>query len=210
MSAAAPTAGSGAPTTVARDQAVPVAGPPLGTPSVVPVAVLLCLALVGLGVVALREVLVGRQVAGTTLVPGDAWLGPLLRSATSLVQGGSAVLAGVGGLLLGVLLVMLAVAARPRPSARLAARHPMDVPVDVDLRGVAALAADAALVDAEVGTSRATARPRRVVVDVSVDPRDSHDEARLAAGVTERVAERLRDLDPSPKVRVRVHGADRR
>lgn len=187
--------------------AVPVAAPPVGTPAVVGVAVLLCLALVGLGVVALREVLIGRQVAGTALVPGEPWLAPLLSSATSVVQGSTAALAGAAGLLLGALLVATAVASRPRRTVRLASRHGLDVPVDVDLRGIASIAADAALADDEVGTSRASAGRRRILVDVSVDPRDSHDEAAVAAGVSARVLERLQDLEPLPKVRVRVHGA---
>lgn len=192
---------------VGGEDAVPTAGPPMGAPPVAAVALLLCAALVALGVVALREVLVGREVLGAVLVPGEPWLAPLLGSATSLVQGTTAALAGAAGLVLGYLLVAAAVTGRPARSVRLTGRHPLDVPVDLDERGVASIAADAALADPEVGTSRARATRRRVVVDVSVDPRDPHDEPSLAAGLTELVQYRLRDLDPQPRIRVRVHGA---
>lgn len=195
---------------VAPGQAVPAAPVAVGTPSAVAVAVLLCLGLVALGVVLLRELLVGREVAGTVLVPGEPWLGPLLGSATSVVRGDVAALVGLGGLFLGAVLVAAALAGRPRRSIRLAARDDHEVPVDLDQRGVASLAADAALQDPEVGTSRAAASRRRVVVDVSVDPRDEHDEAALAAALRSRVGERLGDLQPQAKVRVRVHGAVRR
>lgn len=207
----APTGGLPAPApaqpAVPANEAVPAAPVAVGTPSAVAVSLLLCLALVGLGAVLLRELVVGREVAGSVLVPGEEWLGPLLASATSVVQGRTAALVGLGGLLLGVLLVASALAGRPVQSVRLGSRNPLDVPVDLDGRGVAAIAAEAALADDEVGTSRASAGRRRVVVDVSVDPRDSHDEASLAADLTRRVGERLADLQPQPKVRVRVHGA---
>lgn len=199
---AAPAAGA-----VPANHAVPAAPVAVGTPSAVPVALLLCAALVGLGVVLLRELLVGREVAGTVLVPGEPWLAPSLASATSVVQGTTAVLVGLGGLLLAVLLVAAALAGRPERSVRLGSSNPLDVPVDLDGHGVAAIAAEAALADDEVGTSRASAGRRRVVVDVSVDPRDSHDETTLAADLTRRVTERLADLQPQPRVRVRVHGA---
>ncbi|MGJ7440733.1 hypothetical protein [Aquipuribacter sp. MA13-6] len=192
---------------VPANEAVPAAPVAVGTPSAVGVALLLCVALVGLGVVVLRELLVGREVAGTVLVPGGPWLAPLLASATSVVQGRTAVVVGLGGLLLGGLLVASALSGRPVQSVRLGSSNPLDVPVDLDGRGVAAIAAEAALADDEVGTSRASAGRRRVVVDVSVDPRDSHDEASLAADLTRRVGGRLADLQPQPKVRVRVHGA---
>lgn len=189
------------------NQAVPAAAVAVGTPSVVAVALLLCLALVGLGVVLLRELLVGREVAGSVLVPGEPWLAPLLASATSVVQGTTALLVGLGGLVLGVLLVASALASRPTRSVRLGSSNPLDVPVDLDGQGVAAIAAEAALADDEVGTSRASAGRRRVQVDVSVDPRDHHDEQALADDLTRRVTERLAGLQPPPKVRVRVHGA---
>lgn len=190
-------------------QAVPAAPVAVGTPSAVPVALLLCLGLVALGVLLLRELLVGREVAGTVLLPGEPWFGPLLTSATSVVPGDVAALAGAGGLVLGVLLVAAAVSSRPRRSIRLGAKDEHAVPVDLDGRGVSSLAADAALQHPEVGTSRAGASGRRVVVDVSVDPRDDHDESELATELTRRVGERLGDLQPRPKVRVRVHGAVR-
>jgi hypothetical protein len=198
------TVAAGEPT---ADQVVPVAPLRVGTPPAAGVAVVLCAALVVLGVVALRELVVGREVAGTVPVPGDPWLAPLLGSATAVVAGTTAVLVGAAGMVLGVLLVAAAVAGRPPRGVRLVARHPLDVPVDLDLRGVAALAAEAALADDEVETSRASATRRRVTVDVSVDPREPHDEAALVRAVTARVQDRLVDVDPQPVLRVRVHGA---
>ncbi|WP_380169240.1 hypothetical protein [Jannaschia sp. R86511] len=200
-------AGPDAAAAVPPHEAVPAARVAVGTPSVAALALLLCLGLVGLGAVLLRELLVGREVAGSVLVPGEPWLAPLLASATAVVQGRVAVLVGVVGLVLGALLVGSALAGRPARSVRLGSSNPLDVPVDLDGRGVAAIAAEAALADDEVGTSRASAGRRRVVVDVSVDPRDSHDEAALAADLTRRVGERLEGLQPRPRVRVRVHGA---
>jgi hypothetical protein len=192
---------------VGPEEAVPAAPVPRGAPPGAAVALLLCVALVGLGVVALREVLVGRELPGLGSVPGEAWLAPSLTGATSLVQGWGAVLVGATGLVLGGLLVAAAVAGRPARGIRLVGRHRLDVPLDLDQRGVAALAADAALKDPEVLMSRARAGPRRVVVDVSVDPRDPHDESSLSAGLTSLVEDRLGDLEPCPRVQVRMHGA---
>lgn len=202
---AVPDAGAVSP--VPPEEAVPTAPVAVGTPSAVAVSTLLCLALVALGVVLLRELLVDRELAGTVLVPGEPWVAPLLASATSVVQGEQAALAGLVGMVLGVLLVAAAVANRPPRSVRLGSTDRSAVPVDLDHHGVASIAADAALQDPEVGTSRASAGRRRVRVDVSVDPRDAHDEAALAADLSRRVQERLQDLEHRPRVQVRVHGA---
>lgn len=179
------------------------ARPRRGVPAAVPVAVVLDLALLCLGVVLLRELLVGREVAGDVLVPGEPWLAPALGSATSVLAGTTAAVAGASIAVLGALLLLLALARRPRRTATLGGGA---TPVHLPWRSVAALAADAALRADEVEASRASASGRSVVVDVTLDPRVPHDPAAVRADVTGRVEEVLDGLERPVRVRVRTHG----
>lgn len=188
-----------------RTRMAPAAGP-VGTPPAAVVSVLLCLALLGLGVVLLRDVLVGREVAGRVLVPGEPWLAPLAASATAVLQGRLAVAAGVAGVLLALVLLVVALRRRPPRAVRLHGPGEDSLPLDVDGSGVAALAADAALADDAVESSRAVAGRRSVQVRVVVDPRDQVDTRALSTAVGEQVRERLDGLHPAPRVQVRVHG----
>lgn len=181
---------------------------PVDVPTVVLVAVLLCVALVGLGLVALRDALVGRTLDSRVLVPGDAWL-PYLLERSTLVPGDAVVVGGVGAAVLGLTLVVVAFLPRPPRTLLLRVTAPgggPGLPVHVERPAVADLAADAALDVSEVDSSRAVVRRRRVAVHVTVDPRDPHDARVIADAVAERVRDRLRDLRPTPVVRVRVHG----
>lgn len=188
------------------DVVPPAAAPVLLAPAAV-VSVLLCLGLVGLGVLALREALLGREVAGAVLVPGEPWFAPLLASATSVVPGAVAVASGVAAALLGVILLVLALRPRRVRTLRLVDPTGAGVPIDLDPADVGDLAAQTALADGEVVTSRARADRRHIGLHLTVDPRDPHDVAALTAAALDRVERRLADIRPAPRVRVTVHGA---
>ena len=188
-------------------ETLPAAAAPVLLAPAAAVSVLLCLGLVALGVLALREALLGREVAGTVLVPGEAWFSPLLGSATSVVPGTVAVASGAAAALLGLLLLVLALRPRRVRTLRLVDPTGSGVPIDLDPADVGDLAADTALADGEVGASRAHADRRRVGLHLTVDPRDSHDVAALTTATLARVDLRLADIRPTPRVRVTVHGA---
>jgi len=188
-------------------EALPAAAAPVLLAPAAAVSVLLCLGLIALGVLALREALLGREVAGTVLVPGEAWFSPLLGSATSVVPGTVAVLSGTAAALLGLLLLVLALRPRRVRTLRLVDPTGSGVPIDLDPADVGDLAAHTALADGEVGTSRAHADRRRVGLHLTVDPRDPHDVAALTTATLGRVDRRLADVRPTPRVRVTVHGA---
>lgn len=186
------------------------ARPPVGIPGVALVSVLLALALLGLGAVLLRELLVSTSVNGEVLVPGDPWLAPVASSATGIIRSSLTMVVAVAGGLLGLLLVVLALKPRPSPTSRLVGDDDAAISFDVDEPGLAALAADAALGVTEVETSRATGSRRRMVVHVCVDPRAGYDNSAIAGPVSRLVQERLSGLLPPPRVAVRVHGQDSR
>ena len=188
-------------------ETLPAAAAPVLLAPAAAVSVLLCLGLIALGVLALREALLGREVAGTVLVPGEAWFSPLLGSATSVVPGTVAVLSGTAAALLGLLLLVLALRPRRVRTLRLVDPTGSGVPIDLDPADVGDLAAHTALADGEVGTSRAHADRRRVGLHLTVDPRDPHDVAALTTATLGRVDRRLADVRPTPRVRVTVHGA---
>lgn len=190
----------------AAEQILPAARAAVGIPTAAWLGVLLSVALIALGLTLLREVLVGRTVADTVPVPGEPWLGPVLSDATSVVTGTTAVVVGSAAAVLGVMLLVAALTRRPRLTMGLLPHRVGDLVVEVDARSVAALAADAALRHPDVVTSRASATRRRLVMDVSTDPRDQHDEATLVAEVIALVDGVLVDLQPQLRSQVRVHG----
>lgn len=182
------------------------ARPPVGTPGVAAVSIVLVLALLGLGTVLLRELLVSTAVNGEVLVPGDPWLAPVAASATGVIRSSLTLAVAVAVGLLGLLLVVSALKPRPSPTSRLVGDDDAAISFDVDERGLTALAADAALGVTEVETSRASGGRRRMVVHVSVDPRAGYDRSAIAGQVSRLVQERLSGLRPPPRVAVRVHG----
>uniref|UniRef100_UPI0030EBB139 DUF6286 domain-containing protein n=1 Tax=Aquipuribacter hungaricus TaxID=545624 RepID=UPI0030EBB139 len=188
-------------------EVLPPAAAPAGVPAAAVLATLLCLALVALGLLALREVTAGREVGGQVVVPGEPWAAPLLASATEVVPGTTAVAAGAAGLVVGLLLLLVALRPRPARTVRLVDPAGRGVPLDLDPGSVARLAADTALGEDEVLSSRGRADRRRVAVHVTVDPRDAHDVRSLTASTAQRVAARLEGLQPAPRVGVHVHGA---
>ncbi len=176
----------------------PPARVPTGPAAAAVVGVVLALALIGAGVVAIRDALMkAGAVSGSPLLPRAArWLAGL--APTGLVLGLS-----IASLVLGLVLLVLALRRRSRPDLALDAATPIHVRAG-DIARVAAAAADE--VDGvQSATATATRSRVRVVVRVTGETQE------IADAVTQRVTEALRAVRtgsgmPGPAVTTTMKG----
>ena len=156
------------------------------------VAVVLSILLAALGVVAVRDAVVGLGWAS-----GSQWLPVAADAVDGFAPADWVTVAGVAVVLIGLLLVVLALKPRRRTAVAVTAQTPMYLTVD----GIAALAGAAARDVAGVVDARATSSRRRVVVRCRVTGDDS---GALRAGITDAVTRSLSALQSPPRVVVRT------
>lgn len=166
---------------------------PRRRPAVIWPALLLALAFVTLGVLAVRELLVAQS-----WIEGSPWLTPLLTASGTVTADQQTVAAGAIALLLGLLLLVLAV----RPGSKTHRRAPGEVDVWATPDALGHLARDAA--ERTNGVSaveevRATRSKVRLAVRTPMAGARDH----LVEEVTRSVTERL-DGVADPQIHVTV------
>ncbi|TRW86350.1 hypothetical protein FK535_07795 [Mycolicibacterium sp. 018/SC-01/001] len=156
------------------------------------VAVVLAILLAALGVVAVRDAIVGLGWAS-----GSTWLPAVADAVDGFEAADWLTVAGVAAVLVGLALIVLALKPRRRTAVAVTAQTPMYLTVD----GVAALAGAAARDVPGVVDARATSSRRRVVIRCRVT-RDDRDAVRGI--ITDAVTRRLSPLQSPPRVVVRT------
>ena len=158
----------------------------------------LAVVVLALGVVGIRDALVSVGWTG-----GQRWIPEVLAAVDGAEPASWTAAAGVGVAVLGAVLIVAAVMPRKRRSVRAAA----NTAVYLDLTEVARLAAAAAESVAGVADARSTATRRTLTVRCAVT---GTPEAGLSAAVRDAVSAELGELQPSPRIRVRLAKGDRR
>ncbi len=183
---------SSAEAAAAQPVSVRPAPAPVAAAAASKVAVLLAILLAALGVVAVRDAVVGLGWAS-----GATWL----PAAADAIDGFEPVdwltIAGVAVVLIGLLLIVLALKPRRRTAVAVSAQTPMYVTVD----GIAALAGTAARDIAGVVDARATSSRRRVVVRCRVTRDDS---GAMRTTISDAVTRSLSSLQNPPRVVIRT------
>lgn len=156
------------------------------------VAVVLAILLAAVGVVAVRDAVVGLGWAS-----GTTWLPVAADAVDGFAPVAWLTAAGVAVVLIGLALVVLALKPRRRTAVAVTAQTPMYLTVD----GIAALAGAAARDVAGVVDARATSTRRRVVVRCRVTRDDS---SAMRATIDEAVTRHLSVLQNPPRVTVRT------
>lgn len=174
---------------------------PRRAPVVVPTAIVLAVVLIGLAVVAVRELLVSQGwAAGSPIVPGlvDALDG--VRASLGLAIGGGAVA------LAGLMVLWLAL----RPGRRTHLRVSGDADLWLAPGAVAAVAQETAdRLPGVMSADSSRSTRRRVVVDVVVAARNTPDGPQEAAAVTEHVRAVLDDEVGRPTgTRIKVRATE--
>ncbi len=168
---------------------------PVGPGVITVVALLLALAVVGIGVLGIQTALVS---AGA--LTGTSWLTWLIQGFDGLTAGAWALSVGVALLLLGLLVLVAALRRRPRTAVALRA----STGVFLRPHDVARLAENAADEVDGVSTASASATRSRVRVRVTTTGDAGVEEAVRAA-----VSERLGALDSLPRITVATSGGSR-
>ena len=180
---------STAPTTSAR--------PPVAAPAASGVAVVLAVAVIGLGVVALRDVLIA---AGA--IAGVPWIVSALNYLDGLRVQNWTLVAGVGVAVLGVLLV--GSAAKPRRRTHL----PLSVPGTwITARDIARLASSSARSITGVAAASAGGSGRKITLTVTVMA--GYDAALIKDAAHATVTKALAPMARLPRVRVRIKEVER-
>lgn len=173
-----------------------VAGPePKAAPAASAVGVLGSLAVIGGGVIAIREVLVGSGA-----VTGSRWLPSAVDWIDGLEPQAWMVPAGIGAAVLGLVLMLLAV--KPRRSTH---RSLLADGVYLRRKDLAALLETTVGRVDGVGTGRVVTSKRRATVSVTALP--GADTAAVRRGATDAVAREVAILSEVPKVKVKVASA---
>lgn len=178
--------------TASQRTSVPAAPVPVAAAGASKVAVVLAVLLAALGVLAVRDAVVGL---GWT--SGSLWLPAAADAVDGFEPADWLVAAGAATVLVGLTLTVIALAPRRRTAVAVTAETPVYLTVD----GVAALAGAAAREVAGVVDARATASRRRVVVRCRVTRDDS---GAVRRAVTDAVTQNLSMLETPPRVVVRT------
>ncbi|MEH3143121.1 MAG: DUF6286 domain-containing protein [Mycobacterium kyogaense] len=165
---------------------------PLAAAGASKVAVVLAILLAALGVVAVRDAVVGLGWAS-----GSTWLPVAADAIDGFTPAGWLTIAGVVAVLIGLLLIVLALKPRRRTAVAVTARTPMYLTVD----GIAALAGAAARDIPGVVDARATSSRRRVVVRCRVTRDDG---GAMRGSITDAVTRSVGALQSPPRVVVRT------
>ena len=174
---------------------VPVAERPMTPGPLSYLGILWSLLLIGLGAVGIRDALVYADV-----IDGDPWVESLAKSVDKVSPADWMVAAGVGAILVGVVLVVVALRPRPRTALRVQAR----TGIFISPKGIARLAEGTAERVNGVDTAEAAATLKRVTVTISTWS-ETPDE--LQEVVAQAVRNRLSRLAAPPPVRVELHKA---
>lgn len=165
---------------------------PKAAPAAAPVAVLLALGVFALGLIALFDAL-----TATTVLTNPHWVTDVARDINGATAKGWMVPAGVGAVIVG--LVLLIVALKPRRSKGIEVRSSVSVwtrPGDV-----ARLATDSARGEPQMLRASSNATARKVTVTIHTAEQDSTD---LVSEVRSAVEQRLAPLTTQARVSVRA------
>lgn len=179
-------------TAAPQQMSVRAAPVPVAAAAASKVAVVLAIVLAALGVVAVRDAVVGLGWAS-----GSTWLPVAADAVDGFAPVDWLTIAGVAVVLIGLLLVVLALKPRRRTAVAVSAQTPMYLTVD----GIAALAGAAARDIAGVVDARASSSRRRVIVRCRVTRDDS---GAMRATIAEAVTRNLSTLQNPPRVVVRT------
>ena len=167
------------------------AKPPVGIPLATRIAVVLALLVIGIGVVAARDVLIW-----TGAIAGSPWIIAAVSLLNGLTAHGWMLPAGVVLALLGLLLVMAAITPRRRTHQPLQTADTWITP-----RDVSRLARSAA--EAVTGIAAATASGSVRTLTITVTPLAGYDSSVLKEAVHTVATEAVAALARPPRIRVR-------
>lgn len=168
---------------------------PVAIPAAAPVGIIAALAVTALGAVAIRDTL-----TSTGAITGTSWLEWLLSKAEVLRPVDWMIPAGIGAVVLGLLVLIAAL--RPRHPTHLAVG---DAGVWIRSRDAARLATNTAETIDSVTSAATKAKRRRLQVTAKA----TGDVARVRDDLTTAIAQRLQAVTPIPRIRTRVTVVER-